>query len=323
MAQTLELENYSQLNILNVVSLDADYPAGASSLVLKSTLDLAANDYLVLGLLGQMGNELVQVQSVTNATTIALVSPTTLDHRRYEQITKLFGNQIKVYRAPNVSGYLPADVAFTSLATVSIDVPRAVTAYTDPVGDSTYWYKKTYYNSQNLAETSLADSTAQRGGGYGHYASIAEIRGEAGFNNNPNISNTLIDSRRIDAENEVETTLYGVYALPFATPVPAQVRMVVRLLAAGLLLDTEYGPMASGAKKRAEDKLAEGRAALMEIKTRGVILLDAAKNSLLIQTTVTSWPDASTDVSGSNASPEDAAQMNQDFGPVFRKSQRF
>ena len=216
MSTTLSINNFGNLNLVEPTQFDADYPASTTVLNIKNTANYSAGDFLILGMVGTEQSEKAVIQTVTPNTSITLTTGTKFPHKRFEPIVSLFGDQVRVYRANNVDGSIPADASFASLSTFNINIYKDYTSYTDSSGSSAYWYKFTYFNSTTSAETALAGATAARGGGYGHYCSIADIRTEAGFNNNTNIPDALIDSRRIDAEGEINSELMDVYTLPFA-----------------------------------------------------------------------------------------------------------
>lgn len=71
-------------------------------------------------------------------------------------------NQIKIYRSATQTG------TFTVIETANIDLSGATefstgfTSYTDSTGDTTYWYKFSYYQSASSSESTL--STAIQGG---------------------------------------------------------------------------------------------------------------------------------------------------------------
>lgn len=324
MAQTIKVENYSSLNTPAATLLDGDLAIGTSIIPVKNTDDFAIGDFVVLGRLGAGSSERCLVATVTPATSITLSVATTLIHKRFEPLTKLFGDQVKIYRANNTNGEVPSDAAYALLGSATtIDIPGLTTSYTDAMGGSSYWYKYTYFNSATSNETGLADSATQRGGGYGHYESIDAIRYEAGLQGNTSISDTLIDSRRIDGEDEVNAALLGSYTLPFPSPAPLLVAQANRLISAGLLLQTEYGIMAFGTDLVGTDKLEAGRALLLRLQNQELVLTDAAGNSLLTSSTVSSWPDATTDQTGSGYGPDTVAGNDQDYGPAVRKAMRF
>lgn len=57
-------------------------------------------------------------------------------------------------------------------------------------------YRYTYYNATSNIETDIEDSVPVRGDDFGHYASLTEIRSEAGFDNAINLSDVTIDQQR-------------------------------------------------------------------------------------------------------------------------------
>lgn len=324
MAQTIKVDNYSSINLQGADTLDADYVVGATALTVKNNDDFTTGDIIIIGKLGSKTSEQAQVASTTGATTVTLSSATTLTHKRFEPITRLFGNQLKLYRSANVSNTLPADASFTLVGTaVNINFPWLNTTLTDPTGSGDYWYKFTYINATSSSETSLADCAGARGGGYGHYASLDDVRQQAGFKNNKNISDTLIDKARIDAENLINTQLTGVYATPFTNPVPGVIHRITMLLAAGYLLSAEYGVMTSGNQLIGDGYLEAGQNMLNSVKDQTIILTGADGSSLIQTSLVTSWPNASTDQTGSGISTEQAAANNEDFGSKFRSSMEF
>jgi hypothetical protein len=203
---------------------------------------------------------------------------TDYEHYFDDPVTVLIGNQIKIYRSPNVNGLQPDDSAFVYHATVDIDPDQLETTYTDPSGSSEFWYKLTYSNSTTTAETSLADSGSARGGGVGQYVSIEDIRNEAGFKNNHNISDTLIDQKRQVAQAEVNAAASSRYAVPFASPVNPIIANITLMIAVKYLLLSQYGAFDSmtGAKEKIE--MAENQLARI---TEGSLVLVAADGSSL------------------------------------------
>lgn len=219
MSQTIKLPNFNSLNNRNSekTRLAGDTVVGATSLTVQNNNGIVPNLFLLIGLEGAEKSEIRAVSAATGATLITTLA-LSFEHFYNDPVTVLFGNQIKVYRAPNVDGNKPADNAFLYLATVDIEADQGTTTYTDPSGSSAWWYKSTYFNSLLTLETSLADTIAVRGGGFGNYVSIDAIRQEAGFKNNVNVTDSLIDEKRQTAQDEVNSSLYGVYAVPFAAP---------------------------------------------------------------------------------------------------------
>jgi hypothetical protein len=163
-----------------------------------------------------------------------------LPHNFGLPLTYLFGDQIRIYRAPNSDGNQPADDQFAMITTLSIDPNQALTAYIDANGGGDYWYKAVFVNSHSSAATSLALATARRGDTGYHYVTIDAIRREAGFSNAPFISDDMIDEKRQFAEAETTSALTGVYALPLPLPINPNVVNACLQIAAGLLMSAQY-----------------------------------------------------------------------------------
>lgn len=241
MATTLRAESLADSNIKERSQLNAAADTVATTLTLRSTDGFAQDMPIVVGQGGQDGAELAVVASVSSATQVALTAPLTLPHSVYEPVTGLLGRKLRIYRAPNVDGSVPADEAFSVLASRTLDVDQPSTYYIDSEGSSSYWYKLTYFNDVTQDETSLAEATAFRGDDFGHYASLSDIRSKAGFDNASNLSDDRIDLERRAAEDEINTALKGYYTVPFSKPVPKQITSLTIQLAAGLLLLAVYG----------------------------------------------------------------------------------
>lgn len=305
MAQTLSLDNYGSLNTLLQTSLTADATAGSNVvLAVKNSANFSSGQHIAIG---RPGTEQCEIQAITAITATSItVGTLSFAHYADEQITGLFGNQINIYSAANVNNDPPADNTFTKIGTVTILADWPSTEYTDNSGSSSFWYKFTYFDSTSLAETQIADSRAVRGGNYGNYASLAEIRAEAGMTSNPNISDSDIAKKRQRAQNIINGYLYGVYTTPFADPVPPLINTSCILLAAGYLLLEEYGQSATGMSKDGNAKIAQvidpdgksksGEIGILDlIKMREIILTDDAGNSLLLSDLISSYPDDNTD----------------------------
>lgn len=298
MSTTLKISNFPSLNRLEISSLNADTPANTSALTLESNQGYAVNDFIILGVQGGEAVDLVKVQALTGNTGITTVSPTKYPHYRFDSATKLFGDQIKIYTAPNVNGLQPADSQFTALAggLFNIDPDQASTQFTDAVGDSSKWYKYTFVNSVSLAETNLADVAASRGGAYANYCTVEDIRQRAGLQSNRYIADTELDSKRVIAQAEIDAKLGGLYVVPFLAPINALISEVAAELAAGLFLTTNHSANSSGTARDGEAKLKNARDILDRIKAKELILTDATGVSTDVPTsgTVTSWPNSTT-----------------------------
>ena len=323
MPQTITVDNFSDLNVKETLELSADIAAAVTTLPLKYSTGLVTNDYLYIGQLAGENSEVVIADTITSATSITIDAPGTVKaHSKFDPISQLFGNQIRIYRAANVDGNVPADGSFSLLATVTIDFDQTNSTYTDASGDSTYWYKFTYYNQATTAETSLGDSGAVRGGNYGNYASIESIRAEAGLQNNRYVSDGKIDQKRQSAQAYINSELTGVYTLPFTEPINPLIQEITQLLAAGYLLTDNYGPLGTLNTNEGQQKIDrvtnKDKTGLLDKLADGRLqLTDESGTSTAIPGTAGGfggWPDGTTDTAASTSGGAERA---------FRMSDRF
>ena len=298
MATSLSAENFAPLNIAELTYMDADAAAGVTTLTVKSVQNFAVNDFIYFGGRGNESTEKRKISAVNTTTNvITLTAATTFLHKRFEEVIKVVGDQVKFYRATNVDGTLPASGSFSAIGSgiIDIDPDQLYTTFIDPSGSSSYWYTYTYYHSVALTETTLNNTQAKRGADYGHYVTVDSIRDNAGFNKNTNVTDVMIDEKRGEAESEVNGVLVTHYTLPLAAPVSGMVTNITRMLAVGLLLQKRYGDMTEGAFKKGTDLVAEARALLKMISDRKLILTDINNASLLTNQSVTGWPDDTTE----------------------------
>jgi hypothetical protein len=301
MSQQLSIENYGPLNIGEATALTADIAAGVDALPLENNDGYTAGDYVLIGSYGGEKSEMKIVLSVNGNNGLTTTESTVQEHDQYEMVTKLYGTQIRIYRAPNSNGLAPTDDSFEYLAPVNIDFDDIESVYVDPDGSSEYWYKFTYYNPTTSNETSLADSVAVRGGDYGNYCSVDEIRNQAGLQGNRWISNASIDEQRQAAQALINSVLTGKYVVPFTPPVNALIAKCTKLLAAGYLLTKNYGPIntldTNDGTRMVEEVTNPRHTGLLDrIAARELVLTDATGVS---QTTpsgggVSAWPTAAT-----------------------------
>lgn len=286
MSALLKISNISESIVVEKSYLNADTAAGATAVV-KSAATFATNYYALVGTLGQELTELCRISLITT-NTLTLVPNLANAHDKYTDVTALRTNQIKIYRAANVNGTAPADGSFSVLATVAMNPEDIETTYNDATGGSDYWYKYTYYNSATAFETDIADSTATRGGS-SHYATIEAIRREGGMNGNDYISDIVISEKRDEAEDIVNSMLGDHYDIPF-DEAPAQITRIVELLAGGMLLSTDYGPMASGTTKDGQAKIDQAMELLRGYKNGTTELIDIDGVTLALGTRTNGWP---------------------------------
>jgi hypothetical protein len=285
MATTIRVDSFHPINIVERSELLADYVAGSLTLELSSTQGFTDGQVIYVGHLSREGNERAVVATVDGETTVTLSEALKGAHARYEAVTAVLGDSIHIYRAVDVDGSVPAAASFTVLATRLIDPDQPSTYYRDSTGSSAFWYRHTYFNPLTNEETDLLAFDARRGDDFGHYASLNEIRKEAGFENATNLPDSDVELQRRNAESEINASLSGAYTVPFI-PVPEIVRTLTIKLAAAMLLINAYGETGSS-----KAQLAMARNAIEAYKHRDVTLTDADGNSLANSDTVSGWPN--------------------------------
>lgn len=328
MSNTINLANFSRLNILAQTQLTADIAAGVSSLPVgnSASFPTGSGNFIILGNLGSSTSEKLTVTTGGDSTHIATSATTALAHNFNDFVTLLFGDQINVYHASDVSGNgtQPPDANFTKLATINITPNNTLTTYTDGSGAAGEWYKFTYYNSATTAETQLADSRAVQGG-LTHYVSVDQVRNAAGFRTNRKVTDDIIAEFRDAAEKEVNGALGAVYALPLPQPTNPIVVEITKNIAAGELMHEEYlqtsPQLATEGEKKADLARNGGgsHTSLAELVDRSVVLMDAnfVEETLEEAHGFGGWPDETTQDTTNVLSNSQLGQTGNDRGFRF------
>lgn len=301
--QTLSLDNYARINTQQYSRLKADAEAGQPIITPENAQGFTAGRYVVFGGPGIETSELIAIQSVSDGD-VTLASNLQRKHLQYENLTVLFGSQVELWKAANENGSLPADNTFSVVGTAaSITPDQKMTPITDPDGGEAWWYKFVYVDPLTNSRTNLADSTSVRGGNYGNYCSIDDIREEAGLQTNRKITDATIDKKRQAAQSEVNATLVGSYTLPFPKPINPLIADITKQLAAGLLLLRSYGPIAVLNSNNGQQKVDAARAQLQRINNHELVLTDAGGNDTSNPNSqgIRMWPDTTT----ATAAPEE------------------
>src|SRR4051794_28804133 len=125
MAQKLQINNFSSSNISELTQLDQDTAVSASpvSVLVKNSQDIAVNDLVIIGTLGSETSEKKTVTAVADTTHFTVASLSFI-HNRFDSVTKIYGDKVKIYRAANVDGTQPLDASFTNIATATIDTDQ-------------------------------------------------------------------------------------------------------------------------------------------------------------------------------------------------------
>jgi len=251
--------------------------AGSSVAVpVDSSQGVAAGDYIVIGF---EGNELAEMCSVTDVTnTTITVATLKFNHVEGEPFVVYRYNKRKFYGATTAAGSYTELTADGSPADISVDDPQGTLL---EYSGSTYTYfKATYYNSLTTEETDIDEATAVSSDESARYATLYAIRKHAGLAGNPRYSDLRIETKRQQAENEINSVLAAKYVLPLAE-VPALLGNICELLAAGYIDYEEFGKDGEGVKW-----LGEGRALLKAIQKGTQILIGTDGTELTRNTKV-------------------------------------
>jgi phage gp36-like protein len=245
--------------------LAADASAGSNvTLTLESNDGFAHLAYVVIGNEGSELAELEQVnQAVTGATQVR-VGTLKFNHQKGEPVTVYRYNKRKFYGATSAGGSYTELTSEGSPKDIQVDDPQGtVLEYT---GSTYTYFKATYYNSQTAEETDEDDAQATLADESTRYASLWAIRKHAGLAGNALYSDFRMETKRKQAENEINSALAAKYTLPLAE-VPALVAQICELLAAGYIDYEEFGADGEGVKW-----LGEARALLKAVQ-KGTQLL--------------------------------------------------
>lgn len=248
--------------------LAADVTAGSNvTIVLESNNGIVEDDYIVIG---SEGNELAELQQVNQAISGNVnvrVATLKFSHKKGEPVTKYRFNQRKFYGSATQTGTYVELTGDGSPKDIQVDDPMGtLLEYT---GSDYNFFKATYFNSTDITETEIGDSTAANANESLRYATIYAIRKHAGLAGNPWYSDARIEVKRMQAESEINSTLYSRYVLPL-TEVPALLTYICELLAAGYIDFEEFGKEGEGVKW-----LGEARALLKAIQKGTQILIGA------------------------------------------------
>src|SRR6266496_230700 len=133
MAQQVAVPNFRSLNILARTVFADDIIIGSDSLTVQNSTDFANGGPVLLGNIGSETAELLSCSTPPDAVTLPLESPTTLSHNAAETVLLLYGDQLRIYSAPDLyrTGKQPPDDTFSliSTGTIPIDGSKENTAF--------------------------------------------------------------------------------------------------------------------------------------------------------------------------------------------------
>lgn len=307
MPSIIKFDNFPASNVKEKTYLDEASLAGVTSLTVRSTQGIGADD---IGYVGYQGDEQTEKFTVPNPatgldeTSLPLSGATDYPHAALADVVVVRGDQGKIYRAPAVGNAQPADNAFVELATIDLDPDNLETLYEDAGGSTAFWYKVTYVNSETDAETPLSDSLAYRGDNFAAYSTVSAIRIEAGLQDATRVPDSTIVNRRREVDDIINSALVDDYGVPFEAPIPPQISLISTLMTAGYLMNNEYAYSPSAEFGPGDPKIREGKELLEKIRTHEATLVDESGESILPASSsdVDGWPNNTT----AEALPEDA-----------------
>lgn len=143
----------------NKTFLSADEAAGQTALSVQSSANFAANEYVVIGELGQEGTEIRLISSVATGS-ITVSAASTFAHPRGTRVIFIPFNQVEISSDDNTSFSSP-----TTLTTSTIRVDALVTLYEDTTGAATDYYRARFYHEQGTRYSSYSDYVIATGYG--------------------------------------------------------------------------------------------------------------------------------------------------------------
>jgi len=265
--------------------LSADAAAGSGVVIsVESSQGVSTGDYVAIGF---EGNEMCELCTVTGTTNTSItVTTLKFNHNSGEPFVIYRFNKRKFYGATSADGSYTELTGDGSPKDINVDDPQGTTL--EYTGTTYTHFKATYYNSTTSEETDIDDSEAVSGDESARYATNYAIRKHAGLAGNPRYSDARIETKRKQAENEINSTLAGRYVLPLSE-VPPLISQICELLAAGYIDYEEFGKDSEGVKW-----LGEARSLLKAIQ-KGTQLLIGADGTELTRTTnagkIVGYPD--------------------------------
>ncbi len=270
--------------------IGADVSAGSSvAITLENTDGLTANDYVAIGYEGSELCELEQIATVDSDTQIT-VTTLKFNHKKGDPVTMYRFNKRKFYGSLTETGSYTELTGDGSPADIQVDDPQGTRL--EYSGTTYLFFKATYYNSTTLDETVEDDATAVEADESKRYATVFAIRKHAGLAGNTFYSDVRIETKRKQAENEIDSAIFSRYDLPLSE-VPALLGQICELLAAGYIDFEEFGKDGEGVKW-----LGQARAILKQIVEGKRRLIGTDGSELAVKAKVgvlNGYPDDSID----------------------------
>ena len=235
-------------------SLTSDVAQGASvALAVVGNQGFAQNNYVCIGVEGSDNCEIAQLNTVVTEGTALQVATLVFSHKQDEPVVVFRYNQRKLYGSLTLNGSFSELVASGSPKNIAVSDPQG-TLFEYSGNEGYIYFKSTYFNSSTNEETDVAEAVAILADETVRYCSLYSIARQAGMQDNPFISNGILEQYRAQAENEVNSYMYNRYVLPLTNQttnlpeIPAIVERCTILLAAGYMDYREYGKDGEGVK---------------------------------------------------------------------------
>lgn len=286
--------SYEPVNIMATTQMSANAAADQDTIAVLNTESFEVGKSILIGE-GETA-EIARIESLTDEG-IVTVDDLKFNHLQGDAIKQLLGNSIRFFRAANVDGTAPANGSFSVLATVPIVADEAMTEYLDPIGGSDYWYKFIYFDTDNVSDySSLEDSEAVRGGNYGNYATVEDVRNEAGLQNNTYISDQFLLGNLEFAQAMVKSAVSKAgYSLPL-DPVPTVIKQLTIRLAAGYTLRSKVVSSDDAILEQGNGMVTDAEDWLEKLASGELKLLDATGTVLPTSSSVVSTAFSDTSV---------------------------
>jgi len=278
------LEDYIKTEKSKVAS---DVSAGNdATIVLENNQGFVDDDYVIVKKEGNEQVHICKINAVVSGNTDIQVD--TLKHNLVEgdEVIKILYNQRKLYGCTTETG------SYTLKDTKDIEVDNPRGTFFEYTGAEGYLYFKcTYHNATTSEESSIADAVAVLGGESDRYCSLYQIKKQCGLTENPYVEDSIVENKRKQAENEIDSAIAQRYTLPLSE-IPALIENITVLLAAGYLDYQEFGGEGAGVKW-----LGEARGLLKNIIKGQRRLLDSCGDELARKTSaqIKGYPDDSAD----------------------------
>lgn len=136
--------------IEEISALSQTVASGGTSFTVLNTEGLVANDYILIGNLGEEQAELLQISSLASGNNVNLVVGTSHEHGPGTVVQKILYNQVEISYKTSLSG------SWSVLTTIDIEPDDFFTTYNHSAGVESNYYRVRFYNSTTAVNTSYS-----------------------------------------------------------------------------------------------------------------------------------------------------------------------